>query len=83
MNTDQLEGESRNLAGRAQQAYGEATDDHSVEAEGRVRSAAGRAQAQYGEAMESAREYTADRPFNALAIAAGVGFVFGLLVGRS
>ncbi|MGJ8513988.1 CsbD family protein [Carnimonas bestiolae] len=77
MPKDRIEGKARELAGQAQEAFGEFTDDHEHDLRGKARQAAGAAQYHYGEAVDQVRDTTRENPFAALAVAAAVGFVFG------
>ncbi|GHC32664.1 hypothetical protein GCM10010082_28950 [Kushneria pakistanensis] len=79
---NQIEGETKNAVGKAQEAYGDFTDDNEHRTEGKLRSAAGQVQSQYGEVVDSAREFTVKQPVGALAVAATVGFVLGALITR-
>ena len=82
MSATQAEGTIRNVAGKAEEAIGSMTGDTSTEMRGKARQVAGQAQEAYGEAVETVRHATTDQPLIALGLAAGVGFVLGMLMAR-
>jgi len=82
MNENQVEGTVNKVAGRIQDAAGALTGDADQQAKGKARAAAGDVQAKAGDFIEQVREWTADRPLNALVIAAGLAFVWGRLSAR-
>lgn len=79
---EQAEGTIKNIAGRAQDAWGAATGDAEMQAEGKARQAAGKAQQLYGEAVDSVRESAVTHPLGTVAACVGVGFVLGALLAR-
>ena len=83
MNTDQIIGNAKDATGKVQDSFGAATGNADWPAEGKARQQQGNLQEQYGQAIDCARNVTADKPFTALAIAGGVGFVLGVLLSRS
>ncbi|AXA67622.1 MULTISPECIES: CsbD family protein [Pseudomonas] len=83
MNTDQIIGSAKDATGKVQDSFGAATGNADWQAEGKARQLEGKLQEQYGQAIDCARNVTADKPFTALAIAGGVGFVLGVLLSRS
>lgn len=83
MTTDQIVGNIKDVAGKAQDSFGAATGNADWQAEGKARQLEGKLQEQYGQAIDSARNVTADKPFTALAVAGGIGFVLGVLLSRS
>jgi uncharacterized protein YjbJ (UPF0337 family) len=79
---DQAKGIAQEVVGRAQDAYGGAAGDAATQIQGKVRQAAGIAQKSYGDAVTSIREAAISNPAATLAVAAGVGFVLGMLWSR-
>ncbi|NML97522.1 CsbD family protein [Paraburkholderia sp. RP-4-7] len=73
------EGTLREVAGDVQQAAGDLLHDASAQVSGTAKELSGKAQQLYADFAEVVRESTVERPFTALAIAAGVGFVLGVL----
>ena len=82
MSATQVEGTIRNVAGKAEEAVGSMTGDTATEMRGKARQVAGEAQRTVGEAVETVRGMASDQPLIALGIAAGVGFVLGMLMSR-
>jgi len=83
MNTDQIIGSAKDATGKVQDSFGAATGNADWQAEGKARQLEGKVQQQYGQAIDCARNMTADKPFTALAVAGGIGFVLGVLLSRS
>lgn len=83
MNTDQIIGNAKDATGKVQDSFGAATGNTDWQAEGKSRQLEGKLQEQYGQAVDCARNVTADKPFTALAVAGGIGFVLGVLLSRS
>lgn len=88
-NEHTTEGGMREMSGRAQQAFGTLTGDEMHEEAGMRRRMRGRAQRLYGQArhtMEDAAHTmgrrVSDQPISAVLIAAGLGFVLGMLAFR-
>jgi len=79
MNENQVEGTVNKVAGRIQDAAGALTGDADQQAKGKARAAAGDVQAKAGDVVERLREWAAERPLNAVLIAAGISFVLGRL----
>ena len=86
---NRFEGTARRVGGRIQEAVGDFTGDSSSQIRGRANQAAGAAQDAYGMVSDEAQAYAEqlsesvkDQPLVALAIAAGVGFLLGLIVRR-
>jgi uncharacterized protein YjbJ (UPF0337 family) len=79
---DQAKGIAKDVAGKAQDAYGGATGDGGMQFVGKLRQAAGKAQRSYGEAVDSFREAAVSNPVATLAAAAGVGFLLGVIWSR-
>lgn len=89
MNSDRFEGTAKDLAGKAQEGFGNLTGDERHQAEGVARQAAGRVQEVYGEARDYAQHagervvrQVEQQPVTALLIVGAVGYVLGLLTAR-
>jgi uncharacterized protein YjbJ (UPF0337 family) len=80
MNRDQIEGGIKDLAGRAQQAAADMSDDAKMKVEGTAREAAGKVQHAYGDTVEAVRTFTERKPFGALALGVGIGVLIGTLL---
>ncbi len=83
MSASQAEGTIRNVAGKAEEAIGSMTGDTNTELRGKTRQAAGQAQAAVGDAIETVRHIASDQPIMAILLAAGIGFIAGMLVARN
>ncbi len=83
MNANQAEGTVRNVAGKAEEAVGSMMGDNTTELRGKARQVAGQAQGAVGDAMETVRDLASDQPMMAILLAAGIGFIAGMLVARS
>lgn len=79
METTKTEGMLREAVGEVQRASGELLGDAGAQVSGTAKELYGRAQQLYADFADVVRESTAQRPFAALAIAAGMGFVLGAL----
>lgn len=79
METTKGEGALREVVGDVQQAAGNVIGDATLQASGAAKELSGKAQQLYADLAEVVRDSTKERPFAALAIAAGVGFVLGAL----
>jgi uncharacterized protein YjbJ (UPF0337 family) len=82
MSGNQTEGTFRTVAGKAESMVGAMTGDTGTEMRGKARQVAGQAQSTLGEAVETVRDIATDQPMIALALAAGIGFVAGMLMTR-
>ncbi len=82
MSATQAEGSIHDVAGKAEEATGAMTGDTATEMRGKARQVAGQAQTAVGEAVETVRGMTTDQPLIALGVAAGVGFLLGMLIAR-
>lgn len=87
MTSDQILGDVRNGAGRAEEAYAKATGSAHLRAMGRFDQAVGALQSRFGAVRGKARGYyadaetfTAEQPLKALALALGVGVIMGMLM---
>ncbi|MGS0892154.1 CsbD family protein [Burkholderia stagnalis] len=76
---EKTEGTVQKLAGKAQEAVGDATGNADMQFEGKARQAAGKVQQTYGEALEQVRDVAASNPIAALATVAAVSFVIGAM----
>lgn len=79
---DQTKGTVKDVVGKAQDAYGGAAGDAATQLEGKVQQAAGKLQKGYGDAMEGLRDAASSNPVATLAVAAGAGFVLGVMWSR-
>lgn len=75
---DKTEDKVKEVAGEAQEKYGELTDDYGHQVKGAARKVA----AQGSQAAEVVRDNVENNPFAAISIAAGIGLLIGLLIGR-
>ncbi|WP_168788008.1 CsbD family protein [Paraburkholderia aromaticivorans] len=79
METTKAEGTLREVAGDVQQAAGDLLGKAGEQVSGTAKELSGKAQRLYADFADLVRESTVERPFAALAIAAGVGFILGAL----
>ncbi|MFL9904421.1 CsbD family protein [Paraburkholderia fungorum] len=79
MESTKGEGTLREIAGDVQQAAGDLLGNAGAQVSGTAKELSGKAQQLYADFAEVVRESTVERPFAALAIAAGVGFILGTL----
>lgn len=79
METTKGEGVVKEVAGNVEQAAGDLLGDAGMQVSGAARELTGKTQQLYADFVEVVRDTTTERPFAALAIAAGVGFVLGAL----
>jgi uncharacterized protein YjbJ (UPF0337 family) len=79
METTKEEGALREATGNVQQAAGDLLGAAGAQVSGKAKELTGKAQQLYADFGDVLREATVERPFAALAIAAGVGFVLGAL----
>ncbi len=79
---DQAKGVANEIVGKAQDAYGGGAGDFATQLQGKARQAAGKAQKTYGEALSSLRDAAVGSPVTTLAVAAGIGFVLGVMWAR-
>ncbi|MDR7342702.1 MAG: CsbD family protein [Pantoea sp.] len=77
-----VEDKVREGAGKAQEAYGRATDSYTDEAQGSARKYASQASYAVRDAADTVRSQVSSNPMGGLAVAAAVGVVFGYLLGR-
>jgi uncharacterized protein YjbJ (UPF0337 family) len=79
MESTKGEGTLREIAGDVQQAAGDLLGNAGAQVSGTAKELSGKAQQLYADFADVVRESTVARPFAALAIAAGVGFILGAL----
>lgn len=72
----------KEVAGEAQQKYGELTDDYGNQVKGAARKVAAQGSQAAQDAAEVIRDNVESNPFAAISIAAGVGLLIGILIGR-
>lgn len=82
MSGNQFEGTARNMAGRVEDAVGGLTGDTATQVRGKARQAAGSAQSSLGDAADTVRDFATDQPMGAVLLAAGIGFIAGMLLAR-
>lgn len=73
---------AKEIAGEVQERYGEITDDYRHQAKGLARKATAQSTQAVQEAAEVVRNNVENRPFAAISVAAGIGLLIGLLIGR-
>jgi len=83
MYEDQTEGVARKFTGQVEGVVGAVTGDKATQARGQANRAAGAAQSAYGQSVDGLKEFASDQPLVALMSAMGIGFVIGILLGRS
>ena len=76
---DQAKGVAKDVVGKAEDAYGGASGDFATQLRGKARQAAGKAQQNYGETLASVRDMAVSNPVASLAVAAGIGFMLGVM----
>lgn len=76
------EDKAKEVAGNVQEKYGELTDDYGHQVKGAARKVAAQGGQAAQEAAEAVRHNVVKNPFTAITIAAGVGLLIGLIVGR-
>jgi ElaB/YqjD/DUF883 family membrane-anchored ribosome-binding protein len=79
METTKVEEPQQARAGDVPQPASDLGGDVSTQVSGTAKELSGKAQQLYADFTDVVRESTVERPFAALAIAAGVGFVLGAL----
>lgn len=79
METTKAEGTLQEVAGEVQRAAGDLLGNARAQVSGTAKELSGKAQQLYADFADVVRESTVERPFTALAIAAGVGFILGAL----
>lgn len=79
---DQAKGIAKDVAGKAQDAFGGATGDVATQMEGKIRQGVGKAQKSFGEAVSGFSDAASSNPVATLAAVAGIGFLLGVLWSR-
>jgi uncharacterized protein YjbJ (UPF0337 family) len=85
---NRIEGTARDIGGKAQEAWGNATGNARTRVEGAINQAAGSAQDLYGQAADTARETASSfekalrhtietQPYTSALVALGVGWLLG------
>ncbi len=74
--SDRVQGNIRNMAGRAQEAVGDITGDTRTQARGAYNQAAGQAQDAAGQLADVIRE----RPITSALVGVGIGYILGKIV---
>lgn len=82
MSGNQFEGTARDIGGRVEDAVGGLTGDTTTQVRGKVRQAAGQAQSMVGDAADTVRDFASEQPMGAVLLAAGIGFIAGMLLAR-
>ena len=82
MDENRIEGTTKDVGGKIQDAVGGLTGDTSTQARGKANQAAGQAQDVYGQMVDDVTSFAKDQPVAALLSAAGVGLVLGYLLSR-
>ena len=82
MDENRIEGTTKDIGGKIQDAVGGLTGDSSTQARGKANQAAGQAQDVYGQMVDEVTSFAKDQPVAALLSAAGVGLVLGYLLSR-
>jgi ElaB/YqjD/DUF883 family membrane-anchored ribosome-binding protein len=83
MEPTKQEGAAAEVAGEAQEAGKELLNTASAQIGATAKDLSSKAQQLYADFAEVVRESTVERPFAALAIAVGVGFILGALHGAN
>ena len=76
---EKTEGTVKNIAGKVQEAVGNAVGDTDMEAEGVSRQVGGKAQAAYGDVLNQVRSSAMTNPLATVATMVGAGFILGVL----
>ncbi|EBP0013789.1 DUF883 domain-containing protein [Salmonella enterica] len=79
---EKAEDKVKEVAGEAQEKYGELTGDYGHQVKGAARKVAAQGSQAAQEAADVVRDNVESNPFAAISIAAGVGLLIGLLIGR-
>jgi uncharacterized protein YjbJ (UPF0337 family) len=84
MDEDRITGTARNIGGKVEEGIGRMTGNAQTQLKGHARQAAGAAEDLYGQAKDAAASFTdvvqrtiEERPYTAVAIALGVGWLLG------
>ncbi|MDF0506823.1 CsbD family protein [Burkholderia cenocepacia] len=76
---EKTEGTVQKLAGKAQEALGDAAGSADMQFEGRARQVAGAIEQSYGDTLEQVRDVAASNPIVALATVAAMSFIIGAM----
>ncbi|KAB7896466.1 DUF883 family protein [Rouxiella sp. S1S-2] len=79
---NQAEDKVKQVAGAAQEAFGDATDSPEHQAKGAARKYASQASYAAKDAVSTAVDQVKENPFAGVAVAGAVGIVIGYLLGR-
>jgi uncharacterized protein YjbJ (UPF0337 family) len=86
---NRVEGSVKNLAGKAEQAYGEAVGDEEREASGYARQAEGDLQSAYGRAVDQFKDAACEvsrsverNPLTGVLVAGALGYLLAVLTRR-
>ncbi len=79
---NQTEDKVKEVAGAAQEAFGDATDSPEHQAKGAARKYASQASYAAKDAVATAVDQVKENPFAGVAVAGAVGIVIGYLLGR-
>jgi uncharacterized protein YjbJ (UPF0337 family) len=82
MDENELKGAARELGGKAQEGLGEILGTPEDQIAGKIKQVAGQAQRAYGDTADEVSDYVRNQPLTALLMAAGVGFLLGVLLVR-
>lgn len=82
MKSEQIEGVTEKLAGKAQSAVGKLFGDSKLEAEGAGRQASGQLTKTYGDALDNLSTFVKEKPVAALAIGAAAVMLFSRFLRR-
>lgn len=82
MTANQFEGTMRDVTGKVEDAAGGLTGDTATQMRGKYDQVAGQAQRAMGDAADSVRDFATEQPIGAVLLAAGVGFIAGMLIAR-
>lgn len=77
-----VQDKAEELAGAAQETYGDLTDSPEHSVKGAARKYASQASYAVRDAADTVKSQVSDKPYTGVAIAAAVGAVFGYLLGR-
>lgn len=81
-NFNKAEDKVKEVAGAAQEKYGELTDDYEHQAKGAARKVSAQGSQCVHDAVEVVRDQVEDNPIKAISIAAGLGLLVGILIAR-
>jgi uncharacterized protein YjbJ (UPF0337 family) len=79
MESTKVEGALQEVAGDVQQAAGDLQGDAGTQFSGKAKELRGQAKQLYADLTDVVRQSTVERPFAALMIAGGIGFILGAL----